>query len=122
MVLNLVRETFEQLVVLALKDIPEVFREKLNNVTVTIEYEPTIEQLRKMHLRRGSTLLGLYEGIPQTDRLNYTMVLPDKITIFQGPIESISSTHEEIKEQVKQTVLHEIGHHFGMNEEELKGV
>ncbi len=120
--MKLSRERFEKLVFDALTGLPMVFAEKLDNVDVVVEYEPTREQMRKMRLRAGSLLFGLYEGIPQTKRMNYTMVLPDKITIFQYPIERVCSSEEEIKEAVRRTVLHEIGHHFGMSEEELRGV
>jgi predicted Zn-dependent protease with MMP-like domain len=115
-------DEFERLVVEALGDLPVEFAEKLDNVDVIIEYEPTPAQMRKMRLRAGSLLLGLYEGIPKTKRANYSMVLPDKITIFQYPIERVCSNQEEIKEAVRRTVLHEIGHHFGMSEEELSGI
>jgi predicted Zn-dependent protease with MMP-like domain len=117
--IHLDKASFEQLVALALEELPDVFRENLNNVTIVIEDEPKAEQVRKMKLRPGRTLFGLYEGIPQTKRLNYTLVLRDKITIFQRPMEYFCSTRAEIKEQVKKTVLHEIGHHFGMSEEQL---
>lgn len=114
-------ETFEQMVSEALAQLPKEFQEKLHNVAVTIEDEPSWEQIRKMRLQRNMTLFGLYEGIPQTKRgSNYTMVLPDKITIFQKPIEDYYQTPEEIKHQVRSTVLHEIGHHFGMSDKQLR--
>ena len=112
---------FEQLVTDALDSLPEEFREKLNNVSIVIEDFPTPYQQQKMHLRHGYQLFGLYEGVPQTHRTsNYSLIPPDKITIFQKPIEAFAASVEEIKTQVKKTVLHEIGHHFGMSVEELK--
>ncbi len=74
-----------------------------------------------MNIGAGWTLLGLYEGVPHSSRgANYTSVLPDKITIFKNSIEIVAKTEEEIKAQVRSTVMHEIGHHFGLSEEELK--
>ncbi len=114
-------EAFEQLVTEALNSLPQEFQEKLNNVSIVIEDYPTPYQQQKMHLRHNMSLFGLYEGVPQTKRTStYSLVLPDKITIFQKPIEAFSNTEEEIKTQVKKTVLHEIGHHFGLTDEELR--
>jgi len=116
------KEKFEQLVKQGIGAIPKKFLEKLDNVDIIIEDEPTEEQMRKLNLRREVKLFGLYEGVPQTKRRHYTWVMPDKITIFQKPIESVYSTDEEIKEQVKKTVWHEIAHHFGMGEERVRRV
>ena len=110
------REKFEQLVKQGIGAIPKRFLEKLDNVDIIIEDEPTEEKMRKLKLGKGSKLFGLYEGVPQTKRRHYTWVMPDKITIFQKPIESVYSADEEIREQVKNTVWHEIAHHFGMGE------
>ncbi len=117
------KDFFEELVVEALENLPKEFADKLSNVDVVIEDEPTPLQHRKMNLRPNMTLFGLYEGIPQLRRGgNYGvgMVIPDKITIFQKPIEAWSRSDEEIKERVRRTVLHEIGHHFGLSDLELK--
>jgi predicted Zn-dependent protease with MMP-like domain len=114
-------EEFEQLVNAGIEAIPQRFLDLLNNVAVTIEHEPSAEQLAKHNLTRGQTLLGLYEGVPQSRRgVNYTAVLPDKITIFRGPILSLADTPEKIKQMVKDTVWHEIAHHFGMDEIEVR--
>lgn len=115
------REEFEQLVDEGIKAIPQKFLQKLSNVDVVIEDEPTSEQRKKNGVKSGWTLLGLYEGVPQTARgSSYGWVLPDKITIFQKPIEETAQTPEDIKELVKDTVWHEVAHHFGMNEEEVE--
>lgn len=115
------REAFEQLVNEGVRAIPQKFLDKLSNVVVVIEDEPTEEQLEHNRVRRGWTLFGLYEGVPQTARgSSYGWVLPDKITIFQKPIEEAAASREEIKELVKDTVWHEIAHHFGMNEGEVR--
>jgi|SRR3989344_270323 len=115
------RNEFEKLVAEALKSLPPEFQKRLNNVAVVIEDMPTWEQVRKLHLPWGTTLYGFYEGIPQTRRgVGYTFVPPDKITIFQRPIEFFHRAPESIKNQVRKTVLHEIGHHFGLSESDLR--
>lgn len=113
-------EKFEQLVNEGIKDIPQKFLDKLDNVGIVIENNPTSEQLKKLKVRKNYFLFGLYEGIPKTKRWGYADVLPDKITIFKNPIEQSAQTEEEIKKLIKETVWHEIAHHFGMDEEEVK--
>ena len=110
------REKFEKLVCQGIKTIPKRFLEKLDNVDIVIEDEPTEEQKKKTKLGPGVKLFGLYEGVPQIKRGFYSGVLPDKITIFKKTFEEICSSEEEIKERIKQTVWHEIAHHFGMDE------
>lgn len=111
------RKEFEKLVAAGIDDIPPLFLAKLNNVVITVEDWPSADQARKARLRPGHTLFGLYEGVPQTKRgSGYTLVLPDKITIFQQPIERSTQDPEQIKAIVKNTVWHEIGHHFGLDE------
>ncbi|MBU2036948.1 metallopeptidase family protein [Patescibacteria group bacterium] len=110
------RDAFEKLVAEAMDEIPPEFLAQLKNVAVVVEDEPSEEQLKKLKLRRDLTLLGLYEGVPLTRRGEYTMTLPDKITIFKNSIELVAQTAEEIKKIVKDTVRHEIAHHFGSDE------
>jgi predicted Zn-dependent protease with MMP-like domain len=111
------REHFEELVNEGIKAIPERFLKKIKNVAILIEDEPSPEQRQKLHLRSDMTLFGLYEGIPLSERTNYYgMVLPDKITIFQRPIEMYARSVEDIPRMVADTVWHEIAHHFGMDE------
>jgi predicted Zn-dependent protease with MMP-like domain len=112
---------FEELVIAALDTLPENLLEMMDNIDVTIERLPSRQQMRRAGIRSG-TLLGLYEGIPLTARSSssYSLVVPDKITIFQRPIEAICSTHEEIVAQVRKTVIHEVAHHFGIGEERLR--
>lgn len=114
------REKFEQLVDEGIKAIPKRFLEKLDNVDIVVEDIPNVYQLNKLNLDGNSMLFGLYEGVPKTKRENYGQVLPDKITVFQKPIEEVSHSEEEIKEIVKNTVWHEIAHHFGMDEKEIR--
>lgn len=112
---------FRELVEEALDSLPEEYAKKLNNVAVVVEDLPTLQQRAKLRLPPWALLFGLYEGIPQTRRGgNYTMVLPDKITIFRHSILAVSRTEEEIKAQVRATVIHEIGHHFGLSDRELR--
>ena len=115
------RRKFEKIVKKGIKAIPERFLQKLNNMAIVIGDEPTPAQKKKLNLRSNWTLFGLYEGIPQLSRgANYSAALPDKITIFQKPIEAAARDEENIKEIVKNTVWHEIAHHFGMNEVQVR--
>lgn len=102
------QEEFEKLVQEGIEMIPKRFLEKLSNVAICIEETPLGKQ--------DSLLLGLYEGVPQTDRQHYGQVLPDKITIFKRPIERIARSKAEVRRIVADTVWHEIAHHFGMDE------
>jgi predicted Zn-dependent protease with MMP-like domain len=113
-------EKFEKLVNEGIKDIPQKFLDKLDNVGIVVEDNPSPEQLKKLKIRKNYFLFGLYEGIPKTKRWGYSDVLPDKITIFKNPIEQSTQSEEEIKKIVKETVWHEIAHHFGMNEKEVR--
>lgn len=108
-------QEFEELVKEGIDAIPEKFLKKLKNVEICIEDEPTLQQLNTLKLK-GDLLFGLYQGVPQTKREHYGQVLPDKITIFKNPIEKVFSNPEDIKKAVKDTVWHEIAHHFGMSE------
>ena len=116
------QEKFEEMVKEGIGAIPERFLEKLSNVDIVIEDEPTPYQLSKLRARKSSIIFGLYEGIPQTKRGPYGQVLPDKITIFKKPIERMARTEEEIKEIVKNTVWHEIAHHFGTDEKRVREI
>jgi len=113
-------ERFRKLVEEALDSLPEEFAKRLNNVSVIVEDFPSRELLRSLKLPPWALLFGLYQGVPQTKRISYSGVLPDKITIFKKSIERVSNTEEEIKAQIRATVIHEIGHHFGLSEEDLR--
>ena len=114
---NLNRADFEKLVKEGISAIPEKFLRKLDNVAIVIEDEPTPSQKKKLNIRSSLVLLGLYEGVPKAKRgANYNAVLPDKITIFKKTIEEEARGEEDLKEIVKNTVWHEIAHHFGMSE------
>jgi len=113
---------FEQLVDDGIKAIPKKVLDLLDNVAIVIEDMPTPAQLRKMRLASGRTLLGLYEGVPQTKRGNpYALEFPDKISIFRLPIEhAAGGDPQAIKEIVKNTVWHEVAHHFGLGHEQIR--
>lgn len=113
------QKSFEDLVRQALDTLPGEFYERLQNVDVVVEDAPTAEQLRTGRVEEGDTLLGLYEGVPLTARENYGFVLPDKITIFKRPIEEMCESPDEVVDEVRVTVMHEIAHHFGMDDHEL---
>ena len=115
------RNRFEQLVAKALDDLPEEFADRLENVTVVVEEQPTLAQLERSGLRHGETLLGLYEGVPLTKRgSHYGLVVPDKITIFQGPIEARYQNDGRIAAEIQRVVRHEIAHHFGIDDDRLR--
>jgi len=117
------REKFERFVAQAVEDLPDEFLSKLQNVDVVVEARPTFAQTSRAKLKRGETLLGLYEGVPQTRRgRHYGMVLPDKITIFQKPIEERCRSEEEIIAEITRVVKHEIAHHFGITDERLRQI
>jgi len=115
------RERFEWLVVKAVQALPNEFVVRLENITVVVEDQPTHRQLVKARLKRGHTLLGLYEGVPQTKRgAHYGLVVPDKITIFQRPIESACRDDADITAEIQRVVQHEIAHHFGIGDARLR--
>ncbi len=115
------RERFRELVLEAVAMLPDELRREVRNLDLVIEDRPTRADLLEAGVSRGSTLLGLYHGIPLTSRGQYyNLVLPDKISIYQGPIESLCGDDEdEIREQVRVTVLHEIAHYFGIDDDRL---
>jgi len=114
------RERFEQVVMQVIEHLPEEFRQTMENVDIMVEDYPTSYQLRKSKLGRRNILLGLYEGVPRTRRTSsYGLVPPDKITIFQKPIEAICRNEAEIIASIESVVKHEIAHHFGISDERL---
>jgi len=115
-------ENFEKLVSDAIKRFPDNIKSKISNVVFLVEDESRRKRLNERNIMIHEVLLGLYEGIPRTRRgENYSYVLPDKITIFQNPIENICGGDEEkIKELVYEVVWHEVGHHFGFSERGIR--
>ncbi len=117
------RERFEWLVARAIETLPEEFVTRLENIVVKVEDWPTGDQLDEAGLKRGQTLLGLYEGVPLTERgTHYGLVPPDKITMFQKPIEAKCTHDAEITAEIKRVVQHEIAHHFGIGDARLEQI
>lgn len=114
------RQRFEELVADALDSIPAELAEQMENVAVLVAEWPTREQLAG----RSGTLLGLYEGIALTDRspLSYAGVLPDRITVFRGPLCELARDEVDLAHQVRVTVVHEVAHHFGIDDDELEAL
>jgi predicted Zn-dependent protease with MMP-like domain len=111
---------FEQLVDKALESLPPQFQQLLDNVAIFIEDRPSHSLLRELGMSANDTLLGLYEGVPQTERTSsYDLVTPDRITLFQRPIEDSCDTDAEAAEEIRRTILHEVGHHFGIDDNRL---
>ena len=117
------RHEFQALVSEAVQTIPEKFRNAMQNIAIVIEDEPTAEQLDEVGIDPADTLLGLYEGIPLTERQwAHGNTLPDKITLFQGPIEDASDDEDDAVVAIGETLIHEIGHYFGLSEEEIEAI
>ena len=117
------RRRFLRLVRQALADLPPPYCNWLANVDVVVERRLRPHHRRMAGLRPGETLFGLYEGLPLTERMSdYGMVLPDKISIFQEPLERAFKDEAELVAEVRRTVLHELAHHFGLSDEELQRI
>jgi predicted Zn-dependent protease with MMP-like domain len=113
-------EEFEALVAQALDDLPEEFARLLDNVSVVVEEEPSAEDLEALDLDpEVDELFGLYQGIPLSQRDSFYGGLPDRVTLYRGPILRACSTRSEVLREVRDTVVHELGHHFGLDEEDM---
>jgi len=113
--LELTDDEFDKLITHAMDELPQEYIRGLENVAIVQADEPTDEQKEKMKLDNNHLLLGLYEGIPLTQRgNNYTFVLPDKITLFKNSILKVVHTPEELFEEIKRTLWHEIAHYYGL--------
>jgi predicted Zn-dependent protease with MMP-like domain len=118
------RQQFERLVVEAVTLIPKHFRREMNNLALVVEDEPSLELLEDMEIEPPDSLYGLYQGIPLPER-SWTdgNRLPDKITIFQRPIEEdCEGDEDEIRAAIGETLIHEVGHYFGLSEEEIEEI
>ena len=119
--MHLPRDEFEHLVAAAIDGLPPEFAEKLDNVEFIIEEWPRPQDYGERELPPGAMLLGLYHGVPLTERSVFAPpLMPDRITLYQQPIERMCRTPREIIEEVRRTVLHEIAHHFGIGDQRLR--
>jgi predicted Zn-dependent protease with MMP-like domain len=114
------RAEFEKLVEQAIDSLPPRFLRHLENIEVVVEDDPTDDELRSADMEPGDVLFGLYQGVPQTKRNTwYGNVLPDRIIIYQRPIEAGARDRQEIRKEIRITLMHEIGHYFGLGEDEI---
>jgi predicted Zn-dependent protease with MMP-like domain len=117
------REAFEALVEQALEQLPEEFKAALDNVAVMVEEEPSAEDLEEVGIDPddpdADELFGLYQGVPLTERDSFYSALPDRVLVFRGPILRQCETRREVLREVRETVQHELGHYFGMDEDQL---
>lgn len=113
---------FEEIVAEALDDLPQEWAERIDNVVVTVEEEPSPEDLEEVGMNPADPspdLLGLYHGVPLGERGFELMGLPDRIVIYRGPTLRAASNRHEVLQLIRETVLHELGHHFGLEEDDL---
>jgi predicted Zn-dependent protease with MMP-like domain len=115
-------ERFRELVAEALDRFPNEFAQYLDNVEVVVEDLPSPEVQCQFQRSPHQLLLGLYHGVPLTDRSVLSMHMPDIIYLYRRNIEAVCRSEAEVRKQIRDTVLHEIGHHFGMDEDQLRGV
>jgi predicted Zn-dependent protease with MMP-like domain len=116
-------DQFRRLVSEAIDTVPREFRKHLDNIAIVVEDEPSDELLDEMEIEPPDTLFGLYQGIPLPQRQwAHGNALPDRITLFQGPIEDYCETDEDVVTEIGETLIHEVGHSFGMSEEELEEI
>jgi predicted Zn-dependent protease with MMP-like domain len=117
------RVAFEQLVSDALTRIPRRFRDALTNLVIVVEDEPSVDLLQEMEVEPPDTLLGLYQGTPLTERRwDHGNTLPDRILLFQGPLERESDGEDDLVIAIGETLIHEVGHYFGMSEEQIEEI
>ena len=118
--IRLSREDFERLVRLALEDLPDEFAERLENIAVVVEEEPDPEEVAELGLDASADeLFGLYQGTPLIDRDSSYSAPPDRVVIYMRPILRACRTRSEVVHEVRDTVIHELGHHFGLSDEEM---
>ena len=121
--MRLTREQFTRLVEEALTEIPKRFRDEMRNVAVVVEDEPSPQVLDELEVEPGDSRYGLYQGIPLPERSwSHGNALPDRISIYQRPIEEDCEDHEDMIVCVAETVIHEFGHYFGLSEEEIEEI
>ena len=117
------RTAFEKLVADALGTIPRRFRDAMSNLAIVVEDEPSPDLLDEMEIEPPDTLFGLYQGVPLTERhWGYGNTLPDRILLFQGPLERESDDDDDLVVGIGETLIHEVGHYFGLSEEEIEEI
>lgn len=112
-------EEFEELLGEAIDNIPKPYIDHIENVAFILEDEPTPEQRQKLKLRPGESLFGLYEGLPLPVRGGASKLLPDKITIFRGPLMAASRDKRQLRSNIGHTVWHEVAHYFGLDHQRI---
>lgn len=115
-------DTFQRLINEALEALPGDHAQNIKNVAILYEDDPTPEQRETSHLRPFETLLGLYEGVPLTRRNGLGRTLPDKITLFKNPLSSRADSEDQLREEIKHTLWHEIAHYYGLDHEQIHGL
>lgn len=111
---------FQEIMEDALLKIPKAFKDRIENIAFIVEAYPSLHDLEKLNVTNQYHLLGLYSGIPYTSRnTNYSSALPDRIILFQKNIESLCNTRAELESKIKEVLIHEIAHYFGMDEDEV---
>jgi predicted Zn-dependent protease with MMP-like domain len=117
------RQQFEAQVATALRGIPSRFRQAMQNIAIVVEDEPSRLLLREMGVEPPDSLFGLYQGTPLTERhWDYGNTLPDRILLFQGPHEREADDEDDLVASIAETLIHEIGHYFGMSEDEIEAI
>ena len=115
----LTRAEFEDAVGEALDSLPPRFADRIQNVAISVEEEPREDDLDENDLDEGGELLGIYRGVALTDRDHNAPLLPDEIAIFRGPINRVARSRSEVLHQVRETVIHELGHYFGLDDDDM---
>ena len=117
------RAAFEQLVAEAITLIPKRFRREMRNIAIVVEDEPSAELLEEMEIEPPDSLYGLYQGTPLTERTSgYGNTLPDRVTLFKTPIEEDCDDEDDVRAVIGETLIHEVGHYFGLSEEEIEEI
>ena len=116
---ELSNDAFLELVSNALENLPQKVHDALDNVEIVTQEWPSSDQVDGIEQNDYYQLLGLYEGVPLVERANYTMVLPDRVTLFQRPLEAMCATPQELQFEIQTTIVHELAHHLGWGEEDI---